>query len=462
MRSRSGLILALAAGIALSGCAAGAAGPSGPVTSPTGKTYAPGTRPTESRFTTPAKLFIAQAQWQRALEQAQQGIQADSTNPQHYFIAGQAYAGLGDIEQANEMFARAEQIYPAYELEIEPVREQAWAEAFNRGVTAYNAGNMEEAVREWDNANAIYPLRGEAYQNLAAIHTQASDWDKAIATYRAGIEALGRTPATRELTAEETQERAEALATMQQNLAELLLFTDQFAEAERLFRQQLQADSTNITLQARLASAIASQPGREAEAQQIYNRLLSQPNLPVQELTDIGVALFQGKDYARAAEAFKRVSEQRPNSRDIWYNYSNALYAGENWQPLVGVGERLVQLDPLNEDAALILARAYRDTQQNAKALAELERIDRVPVKVGQLEMRRGQGRVTIAGQAIGNRAPANSPVQLRFTFYGEDGQALGTQNVTVNAPAKDATAPFQVEFETEAPVVGYKYELVR
>ena len=37
----------------------------------TGKTYPPGTRPTESRFTTPAKLYIAQGQFQRALEEAQ-------------------------------------------------------------------------------------------------------------------------------------------------------------------------------------------------------------------------------------------------------------------------------------------------------------------------------------------------------------------------------------------------------
>ena len=141
MRFCSGLVLTLAAGLVMGGCAAGAGGSAGPSVSPTGKTYEPGTRPTESRHTTPTKLYIAQGQFDQALQEAQAGVSADSTNPQHYFLLGQAHAGLGNFDEANAAWERAEEIYPAYELEIEPARESAWADAFNAGVEAYNAGN---------------------------------------------------------------------------------------------------------------------------------------------------------------------------------------------------------------------------------------------------------------------------------------------------------------------------------
>ncbi|HEX6071035.1 MAG TPA: tetratricopeptide repeat protein [Longimicrobiaceae bacterium] len=462
MRVRSGLVLTLAAGLVLGGCAAGAAGGGGgPAVSPTGKTYPPGTRPTESRFTTPAKLYIAQGQFQRALEEAQRGLAADSTNPQHYFLVGQAQAGLGDFEAADAMFDRAEQIYPAYELEVEPAREAAWADAFNQGVTAYNAGNVQEATVAWEKANRIYSLRPEAYQNLAAVYTQANDYPKAIEAYRGGLAALEATPAARALEAEEVTERAEAKTAMRENLAELLLFTDQHAEAEALYREQLAEDTDNVALRGKLAAAIAAQPGRAEEAQAIYNELLGRSDLDAATLMEIGVVLFQQKDFARAGEAFRRVTEARPNSRDAWYNYANALYAAENWQPLVTVAERLVQLDPLNYDASLILARAYRDVQQNDKALAELERMDAVPVQLGQMETRQGAGRTTVRGQVTGKKAAAGTPIQLRFTFFGENGAELGTEMVTVTAPAPEATSNFEVVLESETPAVGYRYERV-
>jgi tetratricopeptide (TPR) repeat protein len=462
MRVRSGLVLTLAAGLVFGGCAAGAGGgTAGPSVSPTGKTYPPGTRPTESRYTTPAKLFIAQGQFERALQEAQQGVAADSTNPQHYFLLGQAQAGLGDYAAADEAWDIAERIYPAYELEVEPAREGAWAEAFNAGVTAYNAGNMQEATAAWEKANSIYTLRPEAFQNLAAVYTQASNYEQAIAAYRSALEAIAAVPASRALEPDEVTDREESKATIQENLAELLLFTDQYSEAEALYRQQLEEDPENIALRGKLAAAIAAQEGRAAEAQTIYNELLGRSDLDAATLMEIGVVLFQQEDFTRAGQAFERVTQLRPDSRDAWYNRANALYAAEAWEALIPVGERLIQLDPLNYDASLILARAYRDAGQNQNALRELERMDAQPIKLQKLETRQGAGRTTVSGEVIGNRAAAGSPVQLRFIFLGDSGAEIGTQTLTINAPAKDATAPFEVVLQGDTPASAYRYELV-
>ncbi len=357
------------------------------------------------------------------------------------------------------MYDIAQRKYPAYEPEIEPLREQAWAEAFNKGVNAYTAGNTDEAVKDWEQANLIYSGRPEGYQNLAALYTQQGKYEPAIAAYHAGLAAIANGPKTRELTDEEKTDRAEAKATMTENLAELLQFTEQYAEAEKLFRQELAADSTNIGLQAKLAAAIAAQPGRAAEAQSIYSGLLSRQDLKPSDLMSVGVALFNAKDYQRAGQAFQRLTVARPNSRDAWYNYANSLYASEQFQPLIPAAEKLVQLDPLSEDAALILARAYKETNQNQKALAALDKNEKLPIKVKDLSMRVGAGKATITGTAVGNVAAAGTPVTLRFTFYSESG-TIGTQNVTVNAPANGATAQFTSTFENAEAPIAYSYEL--
>lgn len=261
-------------------------------------------------------------------------------------------------------------------------------------------------------------------------------------------------PQTRFMDQDELAEREESAAFMRENLAQLLLYTDQFAEAESLLREQLEADPDNVELRTNLANALSRQ-GRDAEAGQIYTDLLSNPSLTPDQLFSIGVLLFNGNEYVRAAEAFGRVTESMPESRDAWYNQANALYAAEEWEALVPIAERLVEVDPLSENTALILARSYRELERNTEALAALERLQELPVYVEELQMQPSAAATTINGRVIGNAAAAGTPIRLEFTFYGPDG-ALGTEIVTINAPAAEASTPFQVQFDQVA--LGYSY----
>jgi len=458
MRFRSGVIFALSAGLVLGGCAAGAAGGGGPTTSPTGRVYEPGTRPTQTRFSQAATLGVAQADFEGAMASAREGIAADSTNPIHYFLAGEAAVGMGDFPLADSLWRVAERIYPAYELEVEPSREAAWANAFNSGVEAYNAGQTAEAIQAWTDADLIYRFRPEAAQNLAILLTQEGDYDEAIALYQRGIASVDLRPATRILEAEELAEREETRAFMEENLAQLLLYTDQFAEAETLLRRVVQAKPDDIAAQASLATALV-RLNREAEATEIYTRLLSTPNLPTSELITIGVALFEAEDYERSASAFGRVTQAQPNHRDAWYNRANALFAGELWQQLVPVAEQLIVIDPLNANAALILANAYRELERNQDALGILERVEQLPVLIDALQLQPLAESTRITGSATGNAASAGTPVRLRFTFYGDSG-TLGTQDLTITAPARDVQQQFTVEFGQQAS--AYKYEVLQ
>lgn len=459
MRFRSGMIFAISAVIALGGCAAGAAGGGGPPVSPTGKVYEPGIAPRQTAESRNATIAIATGQFDEAMAPARAGIEADPENPIHYYLAGEAAAGMGDYALADSLWRVAESIYPAYELEIEPTREQYWTQAFNEGVEAYNAGDMSTAIEAWSRAHMIYRLRPDAAQNLGVLYTQEARYDEAIEVYREGLESFDLEPAARIIGEEEEAERAESRAALEASLVQLYLFTDSFAEAESLLREMIAENPDDVELQANLATALAGL-GRSAEAGEIYTRLLAEPNLGPTQLFNIGVSLFNAGETIQAAEAFGRVTQLLPNSRDAWYNQANALYGAEAWEELAPVAARHVQVDPLSETAILIQARAFRELGQNDDALRALESVETLPVFVEDLQLSPAGESTTVRGRVIGNTAPVGTPIQIRFTFYGDNGNEVGNETVTVNAPAAEQSVPLEVT--VDAPASAYRYALVQ
>jgi tetratricopeptide (TPR) repeat protein len=459
MNSLSGTMLVLAAALSLGGCAAAAAGGSGAAP---GRGGAQANRPRETELSRRAEILLVQARADSALLLAQQGLRTDSANALYHAIAGEARAALGDVAAADSSFRAALRLSPDYDEAVRGRRDTAWKRLYNQGIATYRGNDLDATIAAWEKANAVDPeAHHEAYMNLAVLYTGKGDYDRAVQAYRSALAVLDQ-PVTGTPTAEETKERTDARATIQDSLGEILLYTEKYADAERLYRERLAKDSANVTLRSQLAAAISAQPGREAEAAAMYDRLLSLRNLRTSDYHEIGVALFRAKNYPRAAEAFARVSAAWPNSREAWYNHANALYAGENWTALLPVAQRLVAVDPLYEDSWLILSRAQREAGQNAQALRALESIEAMPVKVKDLTARVAEGRTTVRATVVGNAAPAGTQLRLRFSFYGPGGEQLGAQTATVTAPAKDATAAFQVVLESPTAVSGYKYEVLR
>jgi len=427
------------------------------VVSPTGIIYEVGTPPSQSRFSQTATLYLQSGRTERALELALEGVEEDPNNPIHHFLAGVASVRLGQYEEADRLFIEAVRIYPAYELDVEPEREAGWADAYNAGADAYASGDVGGALEAWKGAAAIFQLRPEAHRNLAMVLQVEGRHEEAARAYQEALDGLERRPATRVLEEAEVVRRVELRQGMEEELGRLLLMMNRHAEAEPLLRSQLERDPGDVQVQGDLALALSGQ-GRMEEAAEIYASLLSEEELETTQLFNLGIALFRAEDFRRAGEAFRRVTELRPNSRDAWFNYANSLFADGAWADLTHVGERLLELDPLNENAALITARALLETGDEEGALERLDRIDDAPVHVEGLLMLSGDGRTTIRGRLAGNQAEPGTRVRLRFSFFGE-GEALGQETLILEAPPLGETVTFELPFEG-APV-GYRYDLL-
>jgi tetratricopeptide (TPR) repeat protein len=448
----------LSAEVLLLAACGGSGAPPGPSVSPTGIVYELGTPPTETRNSQTAALYLRQNLEDRALEQALEGVALAPDNPIHYFLAGVAYARLREYARADSMFTTAQRIYPAYELDIEPEREAAWGGAFNAGLVAYEDGDVDATIAVWTGATHIYDLRPEAHRNLGSLLSAEGRFPEAIDAYFDALAGLDRRPATRLLSDEDLLAREAARMEIERDLSELLLATDRFVEAEPILRRRVERDPENADLRADLAAALAGL-GRDDEAREIYTALLSEEGLALTQVFSLGVGLFRSGQYLPAAAAFRRVTELQPESRDGWFNYANSLFAAQAWDSLAVAGSRLVELDPLGENAHLMTARARLELGDRQGALASLDRADQTPVHVEDLQMRRSGTAVSVHGRITGNAADPGAPITLRFTFFGEAAAFLGTETVTLPAPAMAETATFEVPFSMDA--YAYRYEIV-
>ena len=338
-----------------------------------------------------------------AMEQARAGISADANNPLHYFLLGQAALGTSNYAAADSAFRRTVELCPQFSGQVTPLRERAAQMEFNAGVEAFNRQDTAVALAQWEQAGRLNQAMPQAYFNQAVVYAGRNDHSRAAAAYRAALAALERvTP-----------------------------------------------DTANAT---ELADTRAGS---------------------LSGLLNAGAHYFAANDFARAGELFAEVHRLDPNHRDAWYNHALSLYKLERWQELVPVASRLVQIDPLNYNARIVLFNAYKGLSDAAKAsrntavettnrnlaVSTLQAADSLPVQLDDVQLSTRDDGARIAGTVKGGVARTGTPIRLNFTFFGPSGP-VGTQSITVNAPAKDATTPFEVSLPTTQPVTGYSYRM--
>jgi hypothetical protein len=97
---------------------------------------------------------------------------------------GSGLRGSEGLGRCRLGICRAESLYPEYAEEIDPMRQSAWIEAYNAGVTALQANNMEEAIKSLSVANTLYRKRPEAMVTLGSVYVQQGNLAAAEAVFK--------------------------------------------------------------------------------------------------------------------------------------------------------------------------------------------------------------------------------------------------------------------------------------
>ncbi len=481
MKMRGVFALLMALGVVLEGCASGGGGGGGgggaAPAGPTGSGAAlltGGARERETDNTDAAEEALeaaleaqesqneagAQAQFQAAMTAAQAAIAEDATNPLAYRLAGEAALGLGDYDQAAQHLDRAIEMRPIYDLELSPVRENAYINLYSEAIPLLQASQFMEAAEILEDANAIYPKRAEAVITLAQIYAQERQHDQAIEKIdeaRAFLNSDAMAEVDSATAAQWREDGGNLLLMRGQVLAD----AGRFEEAITTYREVVAEDPSNIAVQQDIA-AILMQMGREDEAVAEYERLLNQPGLTGTDYYRIGVGFYNNEDNERAATAFERAAGAASRDRDALEMWTRSLYLDSAYAAMPPVAERWIELDPSSQIALSLLAQATNQSGDAQGAAEIMRRVEQLFVVVDDLEMRRGGNTAIVNGSVANRNINPGDRVTLTFTFYNASGQPIGTarHQATVQAPGEKQV--FQVDFSGNQEIAGYSYEVAR
>jgi len=430
--------------------------------------------PRVSRYTAISALAIQRARaeedearqremYQEALQSILDGLTNEDDNPQGYLHLGMVQTGLANYLAADSAFDRAEALYPDYvdeELGTTAYRFDAWLEAYSDATARMDAQDPEGAVELFNLANRIYDKRPEAYLNVGAQTSGLGDLDASIEAWLGAIAVIESPDA--DAGDEQTREQwdTQFWVMAHTNLGLVLQMAGRAGEAVTVYETLLERFPDDAKARSSLAMALAAS-GQTGDALSIFDEILGREDGTPLDYFNAGVSLYSADQLDQAAIGFEKAIQRAPMYKDALQNMAQTLNILENYEAQTPYSERLIELDPHNEYGYQIHIRALVQVGRQADAVAALNILRELPFVTDNLQLQPMSSGPSITGVAINKTLPPGTSVTLRFTFYDNDGNPLGTEDTEITLSDPEVAHQFQVSFATDGPVLGYGYEFV-
>jgi tetratricopeptide (TPR) repeat protein len=389
----------------------------------------------------------AMALYEEALAAAERAVAGDPTNPLPHRQAAMALMGLERWMEADEFMTTAEELRPIYAFETVGIRERAWIGLYQEAIPLVNSGAYED-----------YDERPEVMITLGQIYAQLRRHDESLDQLDMASAIIVDEDRLADMDSATVAQWAEQGATIPLTRAQVLADAGRFEEAVTAFRALRAEDPEDIMI-ARNLAAILVQMGNTEEAFSVYDDLMTRPELGSQEFYSIGIGFYQGDDYTRAAQAFAGAARISVNDRDAVEMWARSLQLDSAYAAIPEVAERWVELDPYNQNGFLILAQAVNIAGDEDRAREVIQTIEAMPMQVSNLQITRlAAGGAALTGSMTNKTLAEGASVALTFTFFAEDGTALGDVTIQVTAGAEGMAEIFQVDFASSELVGGYGY----
>jgi tetratricopeptide (TPR) repeat protein len=396
----------------------------------------------------------------RVLREAIREGQQDS--PMAWYWLGRVYLYHGDVAGADSSLKRAEQLAPECAAEYRQIR-MLTAQALMKPAADFReAGQMDSAMILLRQVLSFQPDNPNANYEMAVIYFNQKNFDSAAVNFQRAVAATEQRAATDSNYASFRNQALFNLAAVYQNAGK-------HAEAIEALRRYLGYNPGDDDARRALANSFRA-TGMADSASAIESTITSQPSsgsggVPGAGAFNRGIDAFNAKDYAGAASAFNEYLAINPRSREALYNLASTYYAMSNADSLIAVGERLVALDPLNDNNLRLLAGGYQLKKNQDQMIKYALLITELPVNVEVSGFQTGAGAATWAGSATGRAARnqadqpiAPAPMTLVFEFLDQNGTVVATQEVAVRALAEGEKQELSVAAQT-AGIVAWRYK---
>lgn len=382
----------------------------------------------------------AEAAYREALEAIE-----DELNDEHtpYILAAQAHIALGNYEEANRLLTRFEELAPeCIPTHAKNTRYNAWVRLYNEGIQAYQANDTDAALEAFDMANTIY---GEArsYNNAAILYEQRGDTEKAIENYRGALGAEG-----------DAEQKRSALI----GLAELLTAQGRPNEAIEAYESYLGEHPDDVVIRIRYALAL-SDTGQAEQAAGIFEEVLGRDDLTAQQWVQVGVGLFNSKQYADAATAFGKARVGNPYGKEAMENYVNASVQAGDAAAVTSLADSLVTWYPYDGSEYQLWASTLARSGNDEQALRVLQDAEQMPIVFHSSQMAEvGENQYVVRGVVENRQAEAGRTVTIPFEFLSSAGEVIASESLDLQLPAAGETQAFRLDVQIQGPVAGFRY----
>jgi len=273
---------------------------------------------------TSAKLYIQQKNYDKALDLLQKEVQKNPQSDEGYYLLGVIYGEKEQYENMADAFNKSLAISKTYQENITQLTQSHWAKEFNQAVKSFNLAqnttnedsiriHFDRAANDFQNAIAIAPDSTDSYLNLAFVHIQTGDYDKAEETLGKFLER-GKSP-------EAYIYLGRILYDKGANLKETdsLASKESFNKAIQVLEEGRKLYPANSDLLGALQNAYIG-AGRVDEARDVFKAAAeSNPDNP-QHQYNYGVFLLEANEFEEAEQRFKKAVELKPDYSDALYN----------------------------------------------------------------------------------------------------------------------------------------------
>lgn len=391
-----------------------------------------------------------------------------------YGIATDTEFTIDLLAAADTQFTKVEQGLPLCREEIAKWRQQQpWLDALNGAINAINNDEIDTAEALAKRSLVIDQTTPYAYSILGNVAKQRKDYDNAIAMFNKAIEIADKSE-----NPEFNDDRANAVYDIA-DVATTRAEGSSGPEKKRDVEAAIEAWNNFFPIGTRDAQVargvqvirnLLRSIDDTASLPKAYEKILEDPShYGEAALLNAGLVATEAKEYEDAATLFSTVLEKNPNQRDALNNLAATYVNTKEYEKMLPLTDRLVSLDPNNENNWLLYAFAYTGLLQTTKEPASLvksytdslvkynSKAEQLPAQVSLTAFSHSPRETTLSG-TITNKSKASKTYKLEVEFLDASGAVLGSRSVDVGPVAPDTSEPFTLTLPDQ-DAVAFRYK---
>lgn len=386
-------------------------------------------------------------------------------------------ASIDLLKTADSLFTTVETANPSCKDQTAYFRQKPWAQMINEVGPLLSANNLDSAQKLLDRSLVIYRDSPFSYYFKGQIAQQKEDWKTAQDAFDKAVQLADSASVASDSNVANVKEFSEFARAFAAFRGAQGLTGDQqktgMKGAADLYRQYLKDYPNGPNAQPAQAGLTAAlQTAGDTESlSAVWSDMAANPsNYKPEQLYDAGVQAYSAEKYDQAVKLMELGEQGNPYLRAGLFNLANAYWKNNQFDKMVPVARKLVEIDPDNPDNYQLLAIGYQglgkaatdpkaQKQYSDSVSKYVVASDKLPVKVTFANFTHDSAKHTLTG-TIENLGTAPKNVSLAVQFLDKSGTVVDTQTATLSLKP-NASSEFTLTAEGDG-IVAYRYEPVK